>query len=271
MQGTIFDVKELSVHDGPGSRITVFLKGCPLRCQWCHNPEGLRPVPQLSHKKQLCTGCGACLRPCNHVDCQPYDRCLHICPNGALAVAGERVEASVLAERLRENADILAMLHGGITVSGGEPLMQADFVCALAEYLHGIHLAIQTSGHTDPETYRRVISHFDYIMQDIKLADPVVHRHYTGVYNTWILQNVKWLRESGRKFIFRVPLIPDITDTAENLSAISDIVGDSPVELLRYNPLAGAKYPTFGMTYPLSDRQNRDEDLTKYFQNATAT
>ena len=271
MKGTIFDIKEFSVHDGPGSRITVFLKGCPLRCLWCHNPEGLRAEPQLSHKKQLCTGCGSCLPPCNHPDCQPYGRCLHICPNGALAVAGERIEASVLADRLRRNADILAMMGGGITLSGGEPLMQADFVCELAAHLNGIHLAIQTSGHTHPDTYRRVISHFDYVMQDIKFADPIAHRHYTGVDNAWILQNIAWLKESGKEYVFRIPLIPDVTDTEDNLRAISAIVGDSPVELLRYNQLAGAKYPTFGMTYSLSDRTNRDENFTKYFKNATAT
>ena len=181
------------------------------------------------------------------------------------------MEASALADRLRENADILAMLGGGITVSGGEPLMQANFVCELAERLQGLHLAIQTSGHAHPDVYRRVISHFDYVMQDIKLADPTAHRHYTGVSNEWILQNITWLKQSGKTYVFRIPLIPEITDTEENLRAISEIVGDSPVELLRYNPLAGAKYPTFGMTYPLSNRQNRNEDLTKYFQNATAT
>ena len=268
MQGTIFDIKEFSVHDGPGSRITVFLKGCPLRCLWCHNPEGLRAEPQLSHKKQLCTGCGACLPPCNHPDCQPYGRCLHICPSGALAVAGEQIEAAILADRLRRNADILSMLGGGITVSGGEPLMQADFVCELAEHLTGIHLAIQTSGYADPHIYQRVIGHFDYIMQDIKLADPATHRHYTGVDNRRILDNIAWLKQSGKAFLLRVPLIPDITDTEENLRAIAAIAGDAPVELLRYNSLAGAKYETFGMTYPLSDRKNSEEDYTRYFSNA---
>ena len=147
--------------------------------------------------------------------------------------------------------------------------MQPDFVCALAEKLHGIHLAIQTSGHAGPETYRRVISQFDYIMQDIKLADPTAHKYFTGVDNGWILENIAWLKQSGKTFVFRVPLIPDITDTEENLRAISAIAGDAPVELLRYNALAGAKYATFDMTYPLSDRANRDEDFTKYFANAT--
>ena len=129
-------------------------------------------------------------------------------------------------------------------------------------------LAIQTSGHAHPEVYRRVIGHFDYVMQDIKLADPVRHREYTGVDNGWILQNVEYLKHSGKDFVFRVPLIPDITDTEENLRAIAEIAGDAPVELLRYNSLAGAKYDTFGMTYLLSDRVNREQDFTAYFRNA---
>lgn len=268
MLGTIFDIKELAVHDGPGTRVTVFMKGCPLRCLWCHNPEGLSPTPQLSRKTTLCTACGRCLTPCEHPECQPHGRCLHICPNGCLSVAGWQTDATTLAQKLRSYADLLAMLGGGITVSGGEPLMQAEFVCELAEHLTGIHLAIQTSGYADPHIYQRVIGHFDYIMQDIKLADPAAHRHYTGVDNRRILDNIAWLKQSGKAFLLRVPLIPDITDTEDNLRAIAAIAGDAPVELLRYNSLAGAKYETFGMTYPLSDRKNSEEDYTRYFLNA---
>ena len=268
MRGTIFDIKEMAVHDGPGTRVTVFMKGCPLRCLWCHNPEGLSSAPQLSHKTSLCTSCGRCLAPCGHSECQPYGRCLHICPNGCLSIAGWQTEAAEVAIKLRSYADLLAMLGGGITVSGGEPLMQSDFVCELAEHLSGIHLAIQTSGYADPHVYQRVIGYFDYVMQDIKLADPAAHRRYTGVDNRKILDNIAWLRQSGKPFLLRVPLIPDITDTEDNLYAIAEIAGDSPVELLHYNALAGAKYETFGMTYSLSDRTNRKEDFTKYFANA---
>lgn len=269
MVGTVFDIKELAIHDGPGTRVTVFLKGCPLRCQWCHNPEGLSPEPQLSVKKTLCVGCGACRRTCDHPECQPFGRCLHACANGCVSIVGERITVDDLAEKLRAHTDLLAMLGGGITVSGGEPLLQAPFVCALAERLHGIHLALQTSGYARPEVYREVISHFDYVMQDIKLVDPTAHRHYTGVDNARILENVRYLMQSGKEYLFRIPLIPNITDTAENLTAIAALVGDAPVELLRYNPFAGAKYETVGMTYPLAEMQNREEDFTQYFKNAT--
>ena len=155
MKGIIFDMKEFTVHDGPGSRITVFLKGCPLRCRWCHNPEGLKVSKQLLYKSNFCSHCDLCRKPCEHEECKPFGRCIHACANGCLSVAGEEVSAEELAERLLKNADILRVMNGGITVSGGEPMMQADFVCELAKGLGSIHKAIQTSGYTDLETYKK--------------------------------------------------------------------------------------------------------------------
>ncbi len=269
MTGTIFDIKEFSIHDGPGGRITVFLKGCPLRCVWCHNPEGLQVQPQLMHKKNLCCDCGLCLRGCNHPDCRGFERCIHACPNGAISVSGHTITADELAQKLLANRDIFEMMEGGVTVSGGEPLMQPDFVCALADRLGNVHKAIQTSGYAPHDTYTRVISRFDYIMQDLKIADPARHRQYTGVDNDRILHNVDWLKRSGKTFVLRIPLIPGITDTPENLTALSHIAGDCPVELLPYNTMAGAKYPMLGMTYTLPEDGNRADDFTRYFKNAT--
>lgn len=268
MKGTIFDIKEFTVHDGPGSRITVFLKGCPLRCKWCHNPEGLKVEKQILYRNNFCTHCGRCHVPCSHEECKGLDRCVHACVNGCLTIAGEEITSEDLAKRLLKNKDMLAMLGGGITISGGEPMLQAEFVCGLAEKMEGMHLAIQTSGYTKPETYRKVMGHFDYIMQDIKLADCETHKRYTGVGNEWILENVEWLKKSGKEFVFRIPLIPDITDTEENLKAISEIVGAHRTELMPYNELAGAKYGMVGMEYGLETKKNRAEDFTKYFQNA---
>ena len=268
MNGIIFDIKEFTVHDGPGSRVTVFLKGCPLRCKWCHNPEGLKVSKQLMYKSNFCGHCGACRKPCDHEECRPFGRCIHACPNGCLSIAGEEVSAEDLAERLLKNADILKLMGGGVTISGGEPMLQADFVCELAERLGRTHKAIQNSGYTDLETYKRVIGHMDYVIQDIKLVDEKEHIFYTGVSNERILKNVEWLKTSGKQFVFRVPLIPEITDTEENLKAISEIVGDCRTELMPYNSLAGAKYGTVNMEYTLSDKGNREEDVTEYFQNA---
>lgn len=268
MQGTIFDIKEFTVHDGPGSRMTVFLKGCPLRCKWCHNPEGLKVERQLMYKRTFCSHCDRCLEPCSHVECQSFGRCIHACMNGCLTIVGERVTSDELAGRIRKNGDILNAMGGGVTFSGGEPMLQADFVCDTAEKLGDMHKAIQTSGFTDLKTYQRVIGHFDYVMQDIKLADRELHKNYTGVSNETILRNIEWLKTSGKEFAFRIPLIPDITDTEENLKAIAKIVGEHRTELMPYNEFAGAKYPMVGMEYTLNAERNRKEDFTKYFRNA---
>lgn len=268
MEGTIFDIKECSIHDGPGIRVTVFLKGCPLRCLWCHNPEGLTVKPQLIYKKNMCTQCGNCKEPCNHPECKPWGRCIHACPQGALDSSGENINDEKLARKLVRYKDFFEAAGGGVTISGGEPMMQPDFVCAVLDRLGGIHKAIQTSGYTDEETYKRVINKVDYVMQDIKLADTELHKKYTGVSNEKILKNIEWLKLSGKEFVFRVPLIPEITDTEENLMQISKLVGDCPVELLSYNKLAGAKYDMLGIEYPMGDVENRKEDFGKYFSNA---
>lgn len=256
------------MHDGPGPRITVFLKGCPLRCKWCHNPEGLSAARQLAYKEAACTHCGACRKPCSHPECAPFGRCVHACVNGCLSISGETLSAQHLAQRLGKRGEILKRMGGGITISGGEPMLQADFVCELAWQLGDFHKAIQTSGYAEPEVYRKVIGSVDYVMQDIKLADPQAHIRYTGVSNGRILENVEWLKASGKPFVFRVPLIPGITDTEENLRAVSRIVGPFPTELLPYNPLAGAKYPMVGMEYPLPAGKNRSENFEKFFENA---
>lgn len=269
MDGIIFDIKEFTVHDGPGSRITVFLKGCPLRCKWCHNPEGLKTEKQLMEKESLCSHCRKCYVPCSHPECRPFGRCIHACANGCLTIAGEEISAAALAEKLCGQADLLRCMNGGVTISGGEPMMQADFVCELAERLNGVlHRAIQTSGYAKPETYRRVVSNFEYVMQDIKLADNRLHKEYTGVRNERILENIEWLKKSGKAFVFRVPLIPGITDTEENLRSIAELVGDCRTELMPYNEFAGAKYRMVGMEYPLADKKNRAEDFTRFFKNA---
>lgn len=251
MNGTIFDIKEFSIHDGPGARTTVFLKGCPLRCKWCHNPEGLSDGPQLMVKKVACTHCGSCFRPCTHPECREFSRCVHACPNGCLRISGEVVDSRELAEKLLKDAGLFRRLNGGVTISGGEPLMQYEFVCDLARRLDGVHKAIQTSGYASPGIYRQVISCFDYVMQDIKLIDEARHIQYTGVSNRPIIENIKYLKKSGKPFVFRVPMIPGIVDTEENLAAIKELAEDSPIEFLKYNPLAGAKYEMLDMEYPM--------------------
>lgn len=263
MTGCVFDIKEFTVHDGPGSRVTVFLKGCPLRCQWCHNPEGLSSNPQLMKKVAQCTGCGACRARCAHPECQPYGVCLHACPKGLLSESGRVWNAEDLAAHLN---GYRGLLDGGVTFSGGEPLLQGDFVAAVASSVT-LHKALQTSGYAPQEIFGRVLEHMDYVLFDMKLADPEEHRFYTGVDNGPILKNYQLLLESGKPHVVRVPLIPGVTDREENLRKIGQLTKDSHVELMRYNPLAGAKYPMVGKTFSFVPAEKNSVDLN-WFHSA---
>ena len=271
--GVVFDIKGFALNDGPGIRTTVFLKGCPLRCLWCHNPEGLSPEPELLEKTARCQHCGKCRIPCDHPDCQPWGRCLHVCPAGALAVAGIRMTAPELAERLTRDRDVFGE-DGGVTFSGGEPLLQWKFVCETADLLRerGIRCAVETSSFAPEEVFRAVIGRMDFVLADCKLMDPDAHRRYCGVPNGPVLSNLLFLLDSGKAFTLRVPLIPGITDTDENLKAIAAFAGDAPVELLPYNAMAGAKYPSVGRDFPLPAllRQSPDEldRMKSLFRNA---
>ncbi|MCQ2431175.1 MAG: glycyl-radical enzyme activating protein [Clostridia bacterium] len=270
--GVIFDIKEFTLHDGPGVRTTVFLKGCPLRCVWCHNPEGLDVTPTLLYKERLCAHCGACRRPCDHPECKPFGRCIKVCPKGALSVAGREVDAGALAERLARSADLYTPdengIPGGVTVSGGEPLRQGTFSAELGKQLRerGIHTALQTSGYAQKETFSAVLEHFDYVLFDLKLADDELHRKYTGVSNGPIHENLRYLQASGKPHVVRIPLIPGITDTEDNLRALADLAGDSMVECMPYNPFAGAKYAMTGKEFLYEEPQKKQDipDLSMF-------
>lgn len=263
--GNIFDIKEFTVHDGPGVRTTVFFKGCPLSCIWCHNPEGMDTAPTLMVREAMCSHCGACRKPCTHADCKPYHRCLHICPRGLVSVAGREVTAGDLARKLALSAPLFGE-DGGVTLSGGEPLLQPQFACAFADCLHesGIRVALQTSGFVKEEQFAAVLSHVDYVLFDLKLADEDAHRRYTGVSCVPIHRNLVHLQNSGKPHVIRIPLIPGITDTRENLSALAVLAGESPVELMPYNPYAGAKYPQVGREFRYREQKPNDVDLSVF-------
>ena len=251
MKGMIFDIKELALHDGPGIRTTVFLKGCPLRCKWCHNPDGFSPLRELSFNSSLCTDCGSCRRECEHEECKPFSRCIRACPRGLLRAVGREVGVSELADELISGASVLGDAFGGFTFSGGEPLMQWEFLCRMLDILSPYHRAIETSGYAEESVFRSVIDRCDLVIMDIKIADSDAHKFYTGRDNRPILNNLRGLMNSGRQFLIRTPLIPGITDTADNLRAIRELIGGAEWEQLPYNTMAGAKYSMLGLKYEL--------------------
>ena len=270
MKATIFDIKEFSIRDGEGIRTTVFFKGCPLRCVWCHNPEGLSPTPEFYELRDGCTSCNLCRVPCNHPDCKDFGRCLHICPKNLLRPVGREYGVEELAQKLLSQKPFFDAMGGGITLSGGEPLLQADFCVALLQELKGkLHTTIETSGYASEKDFMRVISLCDFVIMDLKLMDDAEHKKYTGVSNTQILANAKRLMESGIPHLFRTPLIPNITDTKENLSLISAFIGSDRIELLPYNELAPAKYASVHRNYTDKiDVANKNEIDISIFQNA---
>ena len=247
MMGNVFSIEEFSVYDGPGIRTTVFLKGCPLRCSWCHNPEGQRPETEIVKSPNGCIGCGNCVKTAKNVDGQLVltKESIKNCPMDLIRFCGDKMTVEELCKKLLKNARILSH-GGGVTFSGGEPFVQSEFLFACLAQLKGrLHTAIQTCGYCNGETFEKALTLADYFLFDLKLIDEEKHIRYTGVSNRCILEHFKKLAHSDVEFVARTPLIPGVTDTEENLTAIAKTLQENGVhriELLPYNKMAGGKY-----------------------------
>lgn len=269
MEATIFDIKEFGLHDGPGLRLTVFLKGCPLHCVWCHNPEGMAFGQELVRNEDACRHCGLCHRACDHPECERFGACVHICPDRLVKVEGELYTPERLAERVLSYREFFGV-RGGVTFSGGEPLMQAEFIEQVIPLLGDIRLGVETCAHVPAEVFDRMMPRFHDRFVDIKHMDADIHRRLTGQDNTRILRNVASLKASGLPFTVRIPLIPGLTDTADNLAATADFLADAKdrvqVELLPYNPMTGAKYRMIGRAYdpPFDEKQKPNADASAF-------
>ena len=253
MKGCIFSVEEFSVFDGPGIRSTVFLKGCPLRCSWCHNPEGQDFAPQIVRSPNGCVGCGNCLETSSVQDgIRVYTQeSIQNCPMGLLRLCGTDTDSADLCRKLLKNKPLLE--NGGVTFSGGEPLAQKGFLFDCLRQLKGqLHTAIQTSGYCDADTFREALCLTDYVLFDLKIADNRLHQQFTGVSNQPIHRNYAMLADSAVPFVTRIPLIPGVTATEQNLSAFAQLMAENGVhyaELLPYNPMAGGKYKMLQREY----------------------
>lgn len=263
--GRIVNIKRFEIHDGDGIRTTVFLKGCPLSCLWCHNPECIGFKPQLSYLAHKCIGCGACVSVCpsgahtatdgvhafDRAKCVACGKCAENCLGEALTLYGTDYTAGELAPILAEDKPFFDQSGGGVTVSGGEPLSQPDFVAELLAELHqlGIHTAVDTCGFAPRAALEKVVGDTDLFLFDIKAIDPALHKRLTGQDNAIILDNLRYLDSIGKRVEIRIPLIPTLNDG--EIDAIGKFLSllkhPIPVKVLPYHALAKAKYQSLDM------------------------
>lgn len=255
MKGLVFDIQRYSIHDGPGIRTVVFLKGCPLRCLWCSNPESQKGTIELEFRSRLCEHCGLCIPACpenaihpdlfaapeekiNFLRCNLCGECKRACPTGALHLIGQEYTAAEILQQVLKDDVFYRRSGGGMTLSGGEPFYQPDFSLELLHlcYERGIHTAVETTGHVDWSVLAQALSITDLFLFDIKHLDAQLHTQYTGVSNTVILANLSRLVESGANIILRVPLIPKFNLDKEHLRAVGELASHLEIKEIHLMP-----------------------------------
>ena len=272
LTGVVFNVQRFSTEDGPGIRTTVFMKGCPLRCRWCQNPEGLSPHRQLVWYDVRCIGARRCISACPanaleltpggmRIDrdrCTPCDSCAEACPSGALEVIGRRWTPAALVAHVAKDTAFYETSGGGVTVSGGEPAMQPDFVEAFLALCREARIpaALDTCGYADWSIYERLLPHVDLVLYDLKIADREAHRDATGVYPDRILANAAAVAQRGVRMWIRTPVVPAYTDDDENIKSIATFISQRlPTverwDLLAYTKLGRPKYHRLDLPYAL--------------------
>lgn len=253
--GTVFDIKEFSIYDGNGMRVTVFLKGCPLSCKWCHNPEGLSTLPEVMVNVSACENCSLC-----HIDncarlssgiCNACGKCVDKCPNGYRQIKGEIFTAEQLIDRLN-SYDVFFDTDGGVTFSGGEPTLQYDFLMEVIDGIKG-KTAIETCGFLDEDKFSNLVQKLSFVYIDFKIFDEEKHIRYTGVSNAKIKNNLQYLVNSNIPFVVRIPMIKGVNDDKENITNTANLLKGAKslvgVEILPYNALAPAKYGMVGKEF----------------------
>lgn len=258
--GVVFGIQRLSIHDGPGIRTTVFLKGCNVNCKWCHNPEGIPMQPLIGLNTERCIRCGGCVVACPN-DCHRIDetvhkfergkciacgKCVDACPVQALELIGKKMTADEVMKVVLKDQKFYGQ-DGGVTLSGGEALLQKDFALELMRRCqdHGIRVALETNGVHRKETYDAVMPYVDLFLFDYKATDPETHKKYVGCNNSRILENLRYLHDAGARVLVRCPIIPGVNDNQEHFNAIAQLTKDLPglvgAEILPYHKLGVSK------------------------------
>lgn len=271
--GTLFAIKRYALHDGPDLRVTVFLKGCPLACLWCHNPEGMRPGPEIVSLPDKCAGCGECVPACPHdalsagaggierdaALCTACGTCAEVCPALSHEAIGRRWTVEEVVAEIEKELPFFEGTRGGVTFSGGEPLAQPDFLEALLDACgrQSLHRAVDTSGFAPAETVRRIAARADLFLFDLKHMDPTAHRRATGVDNALILDNLRLVASTGTEIRLRLPLVPGINDDEDNVRRTGLFAASLPgvrgIDVLPYHAAARGKYAKLGRPYPGRD------------------
>ena len=254
LKATIFDIERNSYVDGPGIRTTVFYKGCNLRCAWCHNPESQSPKPQMMFFKNKCTGCGKCKEKCpNHLEsCELCGKCTLYCPHDAREICGKEYTVDEVVREILKDKAFYEASGGGVTFSGGECMLQIDFLEDLLKECqkNGIHTAVDTAGYVPFEQFEQILPYTELILYDIKCFDSEKHKQYTGVGNELILENLKRLLATDKSVWIRIPIIPTVNDTEEEIRSIRSFLlscgTPEKVELLPYHAMGEHKYAAIG-------------------------
>lgn len=283
--GRVLDIKRYAIHDGPGIRTTVFLKGCPLSCEWCHNPESQRERPEILYYEDRCTLCGDCISTCQQgaigldagrlvLDqslCIGCGDCVNACPNGARELAGREMSVEQIISEVVSDTLFYEESGGGVTLSGGEPLMQAKFARDIAARCHelDIHTALDTSGYASEEALIKVADVIDLFLYDIKVVDDTVHLAHTGVSNRSILHNLRVLDEMRKRIWIRFPLLPGVNDDGRSLSDLVDLLAPlravEAIQVLPYHQAGAGKYRRLGREYIFTKTEEPSgEDVAAY-------
>ncbi|WP_243343543.1 glycyl-radical enzyme activating protein [Anaerococcus sp. AGMB09787] len=279
-KGIVFDIQKYSIHDGPGIRTIVFLKGCPLRCIWCSNPESQNTKPEIMFRKNLCIHCGKCVSIClnnaigpqnkywiDRKKCISCGECVNVCPSSALTLKGKEMTVEDVINEVKKDETYYRNSGGGITLSGGEALLQYKFAKELLKACHakGWHTAVETEGYISKEVIMEVVPHIDLVLLDMKTYDTNLHYKYTKVHNEVIKENAK-LIQSMTRTIIRIPVIPGVNDSVEEFSSIVKFVKTldnvEQIHILPYHNYGENKYYLLGRDYLMKDtKKNKEEHL----------